>query len=97
MKGRDKKGGSKSEGNGRRQRRAPSPGACASVKGQALTLWLWPTDVSVRGQATGQQAAHAHTFVRMVTDRWKCRNNPHPPPPPPAQKPRSAVLFIGCV
>lgn len=23
----------------------------------------------------GQQAAHAHTFVRMVTDRWKCRNN----------------------
>lgn len=28
--------------------------------------WLCLTDVSVRGQATGKQAAHAHTFADIL-------------------------------
>lgn len=71
----------------------------ASVKGQALTPWLCPTDVSVRGQATGGNRRHTHTHLDARSRTGGSAEITAPPHPHPSlpQKPRSAVLFIGCV
>lgn len=42
--------------------------ACLCLsEGQSLTLWLWLTDVSVRRQAVGQQAAHTQLYTHSMT------------------------------